>query len=174
MQSLAAEPKQAPALLREKIVTVEDVKTLFDMSVSLFTRFHCTPSHACNSLHSFFTYLQPQAPFLDRDLHTPTYTSIHTPFLFTCSECFALKINMRYAQPRLQQLSPLRRGTCRTDPVYTRDVVRPRFGSPPTTSFLALAHSPLSKDTSSSLTGTNLGTQTKEIVPTSSPGRRSG
>lgn len=35
---------------------------------------------------SFFDYCQPQAPFLDRELHTPTYTSLYAPFLFTCSK----------------------------------------------------------------------------------------
>ena len=42
---VGAEPKVAPRLLLEKILTVDEVKTLFDI---------------------FFTYLQPQTPFLDR------------------------------------------------------------------------------------------------------------
>ncbi|KAL8287204.1 hypothetical protein RQP46_003656 [Phenoliferia psychrophenolica] len=57
------EPKTAPALLLEKIVTVEEVTALFEI---------------------FFDFCSPQAPFLDRALHTPTYTALYAPFLFTC------------------------------------------------------------------------------------------
>ncbi|KAK4701599.1 hypothetical protein P7C70_g4632, partial [Phenoliferia sp. Uapishka_3] len=63
MRVVPAEPKSAPALLLEKIVTVEEVSMLFEL---------------------FFDFCQPQAPFLDRELHTPTYTALYAPFLFTC------------------------------------------------------------------------------------------
>ncbi|GAA5920439.1 hypothetical protein JCM1841_004552 [Sporobolomyces salmonicolor] len=63
LRRIVIEQRMPPALLEEKIVTVEEVVELFEI---------------------FFTHCHRQAPFLDPDIHTPAATGSRSPFLFTC------------------------------------------------------------------------------------------
>ncbi|GAA5917930.1 hypothetical protein JCM5296_007001 [Sporobolomyces johnsonii] len=63
LRRIVIEQRMPPALLEEKILTVEEVVELFEI---------------------FFTHCHRQAPFLDPDIHTPAATGSRSPFLFTC------------------------------------------------------------------------------------------
>lgn len=53
-----------PALLEEKIVSIEEVVELFAL---------------------YFEHCARHAPLLDPEIHTPAATGSRSPFLFTCS-----------------------------------------------------------------------------------------
>ncbi|SDA01519.1 BZ3500_MvSof-1268-A1-R1_Chr10-1g02747 [Microbotryum saponariae] len=63
VRRIVIEQRGPPAILEEKIVTVEEVVELFAI---------------------FFTHCHRSAPFLDADIHTPAATGSRSPFLFTC------------------------------------------------------------------------------------------
>ncbi|SCV73842.1 BQ2448_6272 [Microbotryum intermedium] len=63
VRRIVIEQRGPPAILEEKIVTVEEVVELFAI---------------------FFTHCHRAAPFLDADIHTPAATGSRSPFLFTC------------------------------------------------------------------------------------------
>lgn len=71
LRRIVIEQRMPPALLEEKIVTVEEVVELFAI---------------------FFEHCHRQCPFLDADIHTPAATGSRSPFLFTCST-FALFVS---------------------------------------------------------------------------------
>jgi len=64
LRRIVIEQRMPPALLEEKIVTVDEVVELFAI---------------------FFEHCHRQCPFLDADIHTPAATGSRSPFLFTCS-----------------------------------------------------------------------------------------
>lgn len=53
-------------ILTSKLLSTEEVTELFDL---------------------YFTHLHPHYAVLSPDLHTPTTTSLRSPFLFSCSTC---------------------------------------------------------------------------------------
>ncbi|GAA6061307.1 hypothetical protein JCM10212_005421 [Sporobolomyces blumeae] len=63
LRRIVIEQRMPPALLEEKILSVEEVVELFEI---------------------FFTHCHRHAPFLDPDIHTPAATGSRSPFLFTC------------------------------------------------------------------------------------------
>lgn len=65
LRRIVIEQRMPPALLEEKVVTVEEVVELFQI---------------------FFEHCHRHAPFLDVEIHTPAHTGSRSPFLFTCSE----------------------------------------------------------------------------------------
>lgn len=65
LRRIVIEQRMPPALLVEKIVTIDEVVELFAL---------------------FFSHCHRGAPFLDPAMHTPTATGSRSPFLFTCSE----------------------------------------------------------------------------------------
>lgn len=71
LRRIVIEQRMPPALLEEKIVTVDEVVELFAI---------------------FFEHCHRQCPFLDADIHTPAATGSRSPFLFTCSTSRLLPI----------------------------------------------------------------------------------
>ncbi|KAK4051002.1 hypothetical protein OIV83_003131 [Microbotryomycetes sp. JL201] len=63
LRRIVFEQRMPPALLEEKILSVEEVVELFSI---------------------FFEHCHRHAPFLDPDIHTPATTGSRSPFLFTC------------------------------------------------------------------------------------------
>ncbi|GAA5934373.1 Zn(II)2Cys6 transcription factor [Sporobolomyces koalae] len=63
LRRIVIEQRMPPALLEEKILSVEEVVELFEI---------------------FFTHCHRHAPFLDPEIHTPAATGSRSPFLFTC------------------------------------------------------------------------------------------
>ncbi|GAA5983553.1 hypothetical protein JCM5350_000273 [Sporobolomyces pararoseus] len=63
LRRIVIEQRMPPALLEEKILSVEEVVELFEI---------------------FFTHCHKHAPFLDPEIHTPAATGSRSPFLFTC------------------------------------------------------------------------------------------
>ncbi|KAK4050348.1 hypothetical protein OIO90_005141 [Microbotryomycetes sp. JL221] len=63
LRRIVFEQRMPPALLEEKILSVEEVVELFAI---------------------FFEHCHRHAPFLDPDIHTPATTGSRSPFLFTC------------------------------------------------------------------------------------------
>ncbi|GAA5974497.1 hypothetical protein JCM11641_002056 [Rhodosporidiobolus odoratus] len=63
LRRIVIEQRMPPALLEEKILSVEEVVELFEIFFSQCAR-HC--------------------PFLDAEIHTPAATGSRSPFLFTC------------------------------------------------------------------------------------------
>ncbi|GAA5907259.1 hypothetical protein JCM6882_008404 [Rhodosporidiobolus microsporus] len=63
LRRIVIEQRMPPALLEEKILTVEEVVELFEL---------------------FFEHCARHCPFLDPEIHTPAATGSRSPFLFTC------------------------------------------------------------------------------------------
>lgn len=96
-----------PALLIEKIVSIEEVVELFAL---------------------FFDQCHRQCPILDPEIHTPTITGSRSPFLFTCSTSHPFAASLPPFRPNLSRLfalSPVcsvaaRYYTKRTDDLYRK------------------------------------------------------
>lgn len=70
LRRIVIEHRMPPALLIEKIVSIEEVVELFAL---------------------FFEHCHRACPILDPEVHTPTATGSRSPFLFTCSmPCFPM------------------------------------------------------------------------------------
>ncbi|BGP18069.1 hypothetical protein JCM10213v2_006120 [Rhodosporidiobolus nylandii] len=63
LRRIVIEQRMPPALLEEKILSVEEVVELFEL---------------------YFTQCARHCPFLDPEIHTPAATGSRSPFLFTC------------------------------------------------------------------------------------------
>ncbi|KAM0790082.1 hypothetical protein ACM66B_005410 [Microbotryomycetes sp. NB124-2] len=63
LRRIVFEQRMPPALLEEKILSVEEVVELFSI---------------------YFEHCHRHAPFLDPEIHTPATTGSRSPFLFTC------------------------------------------------------------------------------------------